>query len=219
MSSSRPVELVALVSSDDPKTGDELLRSALAHNIDRSSMKSVLLQGAGQPAASLLLNWMSGYGFMFPSDADLNQARQLRDQVPDRIHASARWTLGYDANDSLARLLAKRVALNAKDAGLVLRPTTATVDLQLVGIPLPSADPWISLAYVAETLAMAMPKAAGESMEELYGAETALLAEQRVIPLFRLPVGYASFPRPDDWRPAAEGTWRLDEVWVAKDRP
>ncbi|MGA7171755.1 MAG: hypothetical protein WBX08_21555, partial [Candidatus Sulfotelmatobacter sp.] len=63
------------------------------------------------------------------------------------------------------------------------------------------------------------PKAAGDSMEELYGAETALLAEQRVIPLFRLPVGYASFPRPDDWRPAAEGTWRLDEVWVAKDRP
>lgn len=217
VSSSQPVELVALVFSGDPKTADDkLLRSALARSIDRSSMKSALLQGAGQPAASLLPNWMSGYGFVFSSDADLKQARQLRDQV----RTAANWTLGYDANDSVARVLVERVALNAKDAGLGLQLTTAaTADLRLVRIPLASADPWIALANVAETLGMAMPKASGESVEDLYAAEAALLAGQRVIPLFHLPAEYATSPALNDWRPAADGSWRLDEVWVEKDRP
>jgi hypothetical protein len=179
-------------------------------------MKSALLQGAGQPAASLLPNWMSGYGFVFSSDADLKQARQLRDQV----RTAANWTLGYDANDSVARLLAERVALNAKDADLVLQPTTAaTVDLRLVRIPLASADPWIALAYVAGTLGMSMPNARGESMEDLYAAEFALLAEQRVIPLFHLPEEYATAPTLKDWGLAKDGSWRLDEVWMAKDKP
>jgi ABC-type transport system substrate-binding protein len=214
VSSSQPVELVALVFSGDPKTADDkLLRSALAHSIDRSSMKSALLQGAGQPAASLLPNWMSGYGFVFSSDADLKQARQLRDQV----RTAANWTLGYDANDSVARLLAERVALNAKDTDLVLQPTTAaTVDLRLVRIPLASADPWIALAYVAGTLGMSMSKVRGESMEHLYAAELALLAEQRVIPLFHLPEEYATAPTLNDWSLAEDGSWRLDEVWNGK---
>jgi peptide/nickel transport system substrate-binding protein len=217
VSSSQPVELVALVFSGDPKTADDkLLRSVLAHSIDRSSMKSALLQGAGQPAASLLPNWMSGYGFAFSSNADLKQARQLRDQV----RTAANWTLGYDANDSVARLLAERVALNAEDAGLVLLPTTAaTVDLRLVRIPLVSVDAWIALTYMAEELAMPMPKVGEESMEDLYAAELALLAEQRVIPLFHLPEEYATARTLKDWRPAKDGSWRLDEVWVAKDKP
>jgi MarR-like DNA-binding transcriptional regulator SgrR of sgrS sRNA len=221
VSSSQPMELVALAFSGAPKTADEkLLRSALAHSIDRGSMKSVLLQGAGQPTASLLPNWMSGYGFVFPTDADLKLARQEHEQVRDQIHTAANWTVGYDANDSVARVLVERVALNAKDAGLGLQLTTAaTADLRLVRIPLASADPWIALANVAETLGMAMPKASGESVEDLYAAEAALLAGQRVIPLFHLPAEYATSPALNDWRPAADGSWRLDEVWVEKDRP
>ncbi|HKN15879.1 MAG TPA: ABC transporter substrate-binding protein [Candidatus Sulfotelmatobacter sp.] len=221
VSSSQPMELVALAFSSDPKTADEkLIRSALAHSIDRSSMKSVLLQGAGQPAASLLPNWMSGYGFVFSTDVDLKEARHERDQVRDQIRTAANWTVGYDANDSAARVLVERVALNAKDAGLGLQPTTAaTSDLRLVRIPLASADPWIALYNVAETLGMAMPKASGELVEDLYPAEAALLAGQRVIPLFHLPAEYATSPVLNDWRPAADGSWRLDEVWVERDRP
>jgi len=192
------------------------LRSALALSVDRGSMKSVLLQGAGQPTASLLPNWMSGYGFTFSTDADLKRARHEREQV----RTAPNWTVGYDANDSVARVLVERVALNAKDAGLVLQPTTAaTADLRLVRIPLASADPWIALANLAETLGLAMPKPRGESGEDLYAAELALLAGQRIIPLFDLPEEYASCPVLNDWRPAADGSWRLDEVWMGKDRP
>jgi ABC-type transport system substrate-binding protein len=222
VSTSEPMEIVALVFRGAPKTADEkLLRSALAHSVERGSMKSVLLQGAGQPTASLLPNWMSGYGFVFPADADLKQARHEREQV----RAASSWTVGYDANDSLARVLVERVALNAKDAGLVLQPSTlqtsatSVADLRLVRIPLASADPWIALANAAETLGMAMPMSTGKSVEDLYAAEESLLGEQRVIPLFHLPAECAVSPALNDWRPAADASWRLDEVWLGKDKP
>jgi peptide/nickel transport system substrate-binding protein len=216
-SSSQPMELVALLFSGDAQTADEkLLRSALAHSLERASMKNVLLQGAGQPTASLLPNWMSGYGFVFSTDAELTQARHERELV----RKSTNKTLGYDANDSLARVLAERVALNARDAGIVLQPSTAaTADLRLVRIPLTSSDPWISLANVAEKLGIAMPKLNGNSIEYLYTAEISLLSGQRVIPLFHLPAEYASSSALNDWRPAADGSWRLDEVWLGKERP
>lgn len=118
-------------------------------------------------------DWMSGYGFIFPTGVDLKQARHEREQV----RTTPNWTVGYDANDSLARVLVERVALNAKDAGLELRPTTAsTTDLRLVRIPLASADPWIAMENIATALGMAMPKGNGDTLEDLYGAEQALLA-------------------------------------------
>jgi len=217
VSSSQPMELVALVFGSDAQTGGEKsLRRALAHSLDRGSMRSVLLQGAGQAAASILPNWVSGYGFTFSSEADLKQARSEREQV----HAAPDWTVGYDANDSVARVLAERVALNAKDAGLVLQPTTATTaDVRLVRIPLASADPCIALANVAEALAMTMTKVSGGAVEELYGAEQGLLAGQRVIPLFHLPVDFASSSALKDFRPGADGSWRLAEVWIEKEKP
>lgn len=231
VSSSQPMELVALVFGGDAQTADEkLLRSALAHSVERGSMRSALLQGAGQAAASILPNWMSGYAMAFATDADLKQARHEREQVG----TAANWTVRYDANDSVARLLVERVALNARDAGIGLQPTAAATadilrsdllrselprsELRLVRIPLASADPWIALANVAGTLGMAMPKVNGDRVEDLYSAEQALLAGQRVIPLFHLPAEWASSPAVKGWRPGADGGWRLDEVWVGKER-
>ena len=148
LASSTPVELLALIFTRDVASPDEkLLRDALALSVERGSIRSVLLQGAGQPTASILPNWMSGYGFVFPTDADLPRARQEREQVRSR----PTWTLGYDGSDPLARLLAERIALNAKDAGLVAATyaAAATADLRLVRIPLAAPDPWIALADVA----------------------------------------------------------------------
>jgi peptide/nickel transport system substrate-binding protein len=122
LASSLEIELVALVFARDAKSPeDKALREALALSVERGSIRSVLLQGAGQPAASVLPNWMSGYGFVFPTDADLPRARHAREQV----RAIPTWTVAYDASDPVARLLTERVALNARDAGLLLQPTTA----------------------------------------------------------------------------------------------
>lgn len=209
--SSAPMELLALVFTRDVSSPDEkLLREALAWSVERGSIHNVLLQGAGQPAASILPNWMSGYGFVFPSNADLARARHAREQV----HAIPTWTVGYDGADPLSRLLAERIALNAKDAGLSLQPTPATAtDLRLLRIPLASTDPWVALANVATAAGLSVGKESG-SVEDLYASERALLATQRVIPLFHLPVSYAASAALKDWALQPDGSWTVADAWL-----
>jgi len=211
LASSAPVELLALLFSRDASSPEEkLLREALAWSVERSSIRSVLLQGAGQPAATILPNWMSGYGFVFSTEADLAKARQAREQVR-RIPT---WTLGYDGADPLARLLAERIALNAKDAGLSLQPTAApTADLRLVQIPLTASDPWIALGNVATLAGVQVGKAQG-AVEDLYASEVAVLATQRVIPLFHLPVSYASASALKNWTLRRDGSWAVADAWL-----
>ena len=210
--SSLPMELAALVFARDAQTDDEKsLRAALALSIDRGSMRSVLLQGAGQPAASLLPNWMSGYAFVFPAEPDLSLARRERSQV----RTIPTWTLGYDANDSLERLLADRVALNAKDAGLSLQPTSAsTADLRLTRIPLASADPWIALTEMSATVGLPVQNISSNSVEDLYSAERAELETQKILPLFHLPMMYASSSALKNWTLRPDGSWNLADAWL-----
>ena len=185
-------------------------------SVERASIRSVLLQGSGLPAASILPTWMSGYGFVFSTEADLPRARHLREQ----IHTVPTWTVAYDGSDSIARLLAERVALNARDAGLTLQPTSATsADLRLVRIPLASAYPWISLAEVAVMAGVPQPKVTGGSAEDLYAAEQEVLATQRLIPLFHLPETYAAAPALKNWSPQPDGTWNLADAWLGNEKP
>jgi peptide/nickel transport system substrate-binding protein len=215
--SSAPMELAALLFTRDAQSADDkLLRQALAFSVDRASIRSVLLQGAGQPASSILPNWMSGYGFVFPTEADLPRARHQREQV----RSVPEWTVGYDASDSLARLLVERIALNAKDAGLTLRPTTANAaDLRLVRIPLAGADPWISLEALAAAEVLPKPKVNAGSAEDLYSAEQAALATQRLIPLFHLPATYAASTSLKNWTVRSDGSWDLADAWLGTTKP
>ena len=209
---SAPIELMALVFARDVSSPDEkLLREALGLSVDRGSIHSVLLQGAGQPAASLLPTWISGFGFVFSSQADLQKARQLRDQV----HAARVWTIGHDGSDPLARLLVERIALNAKDAGLSLVPTGAGAsDLRLVRIPLASSDPWIALEDIAAQAGLSRAKNNGATVEELFAAEQATLASERVVPLFHLPVFYAASASLRDWSLGIDGSLELANAWL-----
>jgi peptide/nickel transport system substrate-binding protein len=212
VTSSAPMELVALVFTRDATSPEEkLLREALALSVERASMRSVLLQGAGQAAGGILPDWMSGYGFVFPTETDLPRARHLREQV----RAVPTWTIAYDPGDSIARLLAERVALNARDAGLSLQPTAAaSADLRVVRFPLVSADPWIALANVAAGNGLPSPKVNGGSAEDLYSAEQAMLATKRLIPLFHLPATYGATTNLRDWSPRSDGSWNLADAWL-----
>jgi ABC-type transport system substrate-binding protein len=216
LSSSAPIELLALVFARDVASFDEkLLREALALSVERGSIKSVLLQGAGQPAAGILPNWMSGYGFVFSAGADLARARQAHEQV----HTAPTWTIGYGDADPVDRLLAERIALNARDAGLSLQPTSAAnADLRLVRIPLASNDPWIALENVAAMSGTSVVKMGG-SVEELYAGESAVLAAQRVIPLFHLPVSYAATSSLRNWALRPDGSWTLGDAWLGNAKP
>lgn len=215
--SSAPSELMALSFNSDPQSEDDRhWREALALSIDRSALNTVLLQGSAEPAGGLLPNWMTGYAFLIPVDPDLPRARQLRAEARQM---SPR-TVGYDANDPVARLVAERIALNARDAGLSLQlSSTGTSDARLVRIPLPSLDPRIALAQLAQALALPPPKFAGMSLQDTYTAEMTLLASQRVIPLLHVRSSVALASTVKNWTPSRDGRWHLQDVWLGAGNP
>jgi peptide/nickel transport system substrate-binding protein len=217
IASSQPIELLALVFAGDPKTPEEkLLRESLALSVERGSIRSVLLQGSGQPTAGLLPAWMSGYGFVFPIDADLPRARHVREQV----RTIPTWSIGYSSSDPIARLIAERITLNARDAGLSLQPTqSASADLQLVRIPLESSDPWIALSQIAARCETPFTRKEGASVEDLYAAEQTLLATQRIVPLFHLPVSYAASTSLKSWETRPDGSVNVVDSWMGAGNP
>lgn len=215
--SSAPLELMALVFTRDRQSAEEgRLRQSLVLSIDRAAMNTVLLQGGGEPAGGLLPNWMSGYAFLFTTDVNLPQARQVRGEV----RQASPWTLGYDAADPVARVVAERVALNARDAGLSLQLSASnSADLRLVRVPLVSLDPRVALANLATALGLPQPKFPGDSVESLYAAETALLDSQRVIPLLHVRVAAGIGPMVKSWTASADGIWPLQDVSLSAEKP
>jgi len=206
------LELMALLFTNGPQTPeDSKLREALASSIDRNSIRNVVLQGAGEPSGGILPGWISGYDFVFPSSQNLDRARELRSEVP----RAPVLMLGYDASDPLARVIAERIVLNARDAGIRLQTATSgTTDLKLIRLTLASLDPRISLRDAASSAGLGTPKFGGNTVENLYEAENGLLQAQKIIPLFQLPVAYAVSPMVKNWTQDLDGTIHLENVWL-----
>jgi peptide/nickel transport system substrate-binding protein len=216
ISTSGSVELMALVFTRDRQSADEeRLRAALALCIDRASIKNVLMQGEGDPAGGILPRWLSGYEFLFSNETDLSKARQEIAQA----HSRPAWTLGYDSADPLTRLVAERIILNARDAGISLQLVTGNADVRLARIMLPSVNPGVALAGAAKVTGLPLPKLASDDPENLYRSESALLRTGRIIPLFHLPVNYGLSIAVRNWVQHQDGTWDLGDVWLASETP
>ena len=159
---------------------------------------------------------MSGYGFLFSASMNLELARQVRSEIP---HTTS-WTLAYDPADPTARVIAERIVLNARDAGLGMQITSATsADVRIVRVPLISLDAQIALGELAVGLGLPPLKFASSSIDDLYGAENQLLQSQRVIPLLHLRTAYAVSNTVKNWRTASDGSWRLPNVWLTTGKP
>lgn len=224
--SSVPVELMALLFRRDwPAVQDVRLRQALSLSIDRLSIHNVLLQKQGQPSGSLLPQRLSGFAFLFAAARDLEQARALS--------ATRRFTrpllLGYEPQDILGRTIAERLALNAREAGILLHtlpasalPASAAADLRLLRVRLASANPEDALAQLAALLGLPPVTISAPSPEALYTAEKLLLEDHWVIPLFHLPVTYGLSPQVRNAAgrglAAPQGgqvdDWPLEELWL-----
>ena len=215
--SSAPEEWMALVFSHDVRSAEEgKLREALAFSIDRDAMNNVLLQGGSEAAGSFLPNWMTGYAFLFPTAIDLQRARQARDAV----RQAPVWTLGYDASDPLARVIAERIALNASDAGLIIQTTAAAAtDIRLVRMRLPSLDPQVALSELAGAVGLPQPKFDGDPASSLYAAESALLQSQRVIPLLHVRTSVALGANVMGWQEDPDGSWHGQSLWLETGNP
>jgi ABC-type transport system substrate-binding protein len=219
---SAPDELLAIVFSRDAQSPEERhLRQALSFAIDRSLLNTVVLHSAGEPAGGLLPNWMTGYEFLFPSALDSTRARQLH----EGINQSVAWNLGYDQADPAARVIAERIALNAQDAGLNVRPldvrssAAAAPYAQLVRIRLVSRDAQVALSHLATSLQLSAPSTQGPSTANLYAAESALLQTERVIPLLHLRTAVALARNVHGWSEGQDGSWDLPNVWLSLEKP
>lgn len=208
---SPPSELIAMLAANPQST----LLQALSLAIDRLPIVNVLTQRRGEAAFGILPQWLTGYEFLFQSAPDLPHARQLISQL--RLPAIS---LTYPANDSFARSVAERVALNARDAGITIQPTTNPGgSLTLVRWPLESSDAAAELVRIFALLGT--PERAGSidraKPETLFEAERALLEDHRVIPLVYLPQTYGFGPRVHNWEAAQKrDSFRLDleNLWV-----
>jgi ABC-type transport system substrate-binding protein len=219
---SLPVELLALVFSANSKAQDARLREALLLAVERKPIQTVLLKGAGEPAASILPNWMTGYSAVFSPQANPQRARTLL--AGSRQPAL---NLSYDPRDPQAQLIAERIALNAREVGIAVQVSlSGAEDIRLVRAVLPSPDPATSLGEAARQLGLpqpAFPTPRGNSLDDLYQAERSLLDGYAVIPLFHLPVASAASARVRNWEPDRLGEWSgaglsLAEVWLADRR-
>jgi len=205
---SRPSETLFLIA-DPAKAGlqDPKLRQAIALAIDRAALHNVIFQHQGDIAAGVLPNWLDGYEFLFNSAPDLARARQLRMEVGQVTTL----TIGYDPHDPAGRLIAERIALNARDIGLTLQAVPASGDLRLRYLDLPSLDPTAALYKLLDQVDIASPMNAAST----YPVERDALATYLAIPLVHLPRAVALKDRVRNWTSSPGGDWHFDNLWLA----
>ncbi len=229
--SSAPVDLLALVFDHKSAAPDPRLGQALFLSIDRAAIVNVLLQKQGEAAGGLLPLWLSGYAFLFSSAGDVERAKQLRGDLGAAV---PQLRLRVQSSDETSKLVAERVAVNARQAGFSMQvsgrneaPTAATsaspqpvATLRLIRLRLGSVVPGTALSAMAASLglsddsAAALKKINGNDPEQSYAAERMLIDTGQVIPLVVLPETVGLGPAVRDWMPRRWGTWRLEDVWL-----
>ena len=214
---SAPVELLALVfERGRAAVEDTRLRQAVALAIDRAAIHKVLLQGQGEPTGALLPGWLTGYAFQFGAARDLERAR---DRVA-LIQPVSRLALAYDPSDPLARLIAERIALNAREVGVVLQVVPGgKADARLARVRFSSLDATQALADFATAFALPWQAPSSGAPEALFQAEQNMLDDYRAVPLFHVPQILGLSPRLRNWDPRPWGDWRLENVWLEPRRP
>lgn len=231
IAASAPVELYSLaVTPRGAAQYDPRFSQALSLSIDRTAIVNVFLQHQGEPAGSLLPQWISGYAFLFPTAPNLEQAKQIRAQ----FSAPPLMALDYDGSDPMAATVAQRIAINAQDAGIHLSvfPATATggtskADVHLVRRRLEAPDAEQALdGFFGDTLAaQGVAAPAGEARVEAamialdtpelrYRAERNAIDSGRIIPIAFVPEIFGLGPAVRDWMPPRWGGWRLEDVWL-----
>ena len=213
---SQPAELLALLFTRDAQSDDEVrLRNTLALSIDSAALNNVVFQGGGDPSGALLPNWLSGYAFVFPGGGTGVAALRAKSQ-----QHFVSWTMNYNTADSVARIVADRILLNAKDAGIALQVSNSeNADIRLVRLVLPSGDAETALSELARGFQLPAPTFSTSSVAALYSAESTLLQTHRVVPIVHLRSAVALRPNVHGLKLLPDGSWQLDNVWLSSENP
>ena len=226
---SLPLTLYALRFEDLPsQSANERLREAISLSLDRATIAGVLLQKQAEPAAALLPQWLSGYAFLFHAETDLGRAKELRASLPsNKAGGATPLHLQTDVSGDLARLLAERVAVNARQTGFSVQAlgksaahdaiarAPESAELHLFAWRIASLSPGEELRLLAKSQHVEESKENNPAdPDRRYAWERKILEERKLMPLVALPdyAGLASTVR--DWQPSPWGEWRLADVWL-----
>jgi peptide/nickel transport system substrate-binding protein len=213
--SGRDTELIALVVDNNGGLQDSRLRQAVSEAIDRNSLLNVIFQRQGEITGTLLPNWLTGYGPLFPAAQNLDHARELRGQWLAPIPPV---TVGYDPGDTTSQLLAERIALNIREIGLsvqaVARRPGARSDMYLTRTRLSCLEPSVALESIAAATNAEPGTPDDTTLEAVFRRERAVLSDYRVIPLLYMPSGYAIGDRVHELRLSVLGEPILTEAWT-----
>jgi len=223
--------ILFLQSDTAPKPGkkpvDPRLREALAASLDRATINNALLLKKGAPASGLLPQWLTGYEFLLPATHDCDRARKL---VRGTVTPAAPITLAYDFSDPLAKLVAERIAVDARECGVavsaygelhVMNTKSAraalNADAVLARLPLPSLEPSVALAVLSADLGSEENVAAMLSAsrpEDLFDLERKALDNFRVIPVVRFSQLVWLNSNVHNWQELPNGAWGMSQLWV-----
>jgi peptide/nickel transport system substrate-binding protein len=234
---SRPADLLAVVflqpdSGGKPgrKPVDARVRQALGLAINRAAISNVIFQRRGIPAAGLLPQWLTGYEFMFGGVTNLDRAKELRADAAAFVVISP-IALAYDVSDPLAKLVAERIAVDAREAGIVVQPygelhinnkaarAAINADAVLLRTTLEAIDPAVALAARVEDVGL-FPEAGaailgGTRPEDLVEIERKLVESNRVLPVAHVPQAlWLNNNIAHNWQQLPTGAWDLDQLWV-----
>ncbi len=231
---SRPSDLLAIVfpatgtdaRSPARKAVDPKTRAALAAAINRNAISNVLLQRKSTPATALLPQWLTGYEFLFPDSAGSEQARRLRTEAG----GTAFLTLAYDASDPLLKLVADRLAVDARENGIGLQTygdlhvntragrKASTADAFLLRLPMQSVDAVAAMAALSDDLELPADLHAAilstAHAETLFQTERRVLEDSRIIPIAHVAQALWLNNSIHNWQQLPDGEWKIDQVWV-----
>ena len=234
VAASRPLDLFVLVFEARLATPSSVaIRHVLAAALDRTTMCTVLLQGRAEPAEALLPAWLSGYApaFAAPERPPLPRSAVMGLPVDQRT-----LRLRVDSSDPLARSIAERIAVDARESGVLVTVQVPAglaprPDVRLVRLELDATSPDRALARVmaalgSRTVALATTEPApapGAPIDAVLHVERALLEASIVVPVLRVPELYGVSERVDAWdaQPAVTvtGAWNLASLWLKPPAP
>jgi peptide/nickel transport system substrate-binding protein len=199
---SPPVTLLALAVGSSGALANANLRTAISLAVDRGALSNVIFQKQGEITASLLPSRLTGYGFLFSSDRDLNKARELRGGLtPPPL------TLTTESGAAM-QLAAQRIALNLREAGFNVQVAAAGApqhgDLVLLRLTLASNEPQAALESLLRGVGEDAPVLA-DTPAGLFKVEHEFLETHTLIPLLDLPRAYAVGGRVRDLRLSPDG--------------
>lgn len=233
---SRPSELLVIVflqserdnAGNRHKPVDSHIREALSYALNRPAISNVLLQRKAVPATALLPQWLTGYEFMFADKSNPDQASKLRAEAGSVPPV----TLAYDFSDPVSKTVAERIAVDAREAGIIVQPygesristktgrRASNAAAVLLRIPLSALDPSAALAGIADDLDLA-PEVrsaifSASRPDELLIAERKALENFWIIPVAHLTQVLWLNNTVHNWQQLPDGIWKLDQMWVEK---